>query len=735
MPLLALPLITTVACTIYKKSDEQVVKQETGESANSDANVVNVKKVNYVALGDSIAAGFNPDLGGFSAPGKLNANGELSGLSYPAFLAQYIQKINPHKLGSFENFGLSGTKTQDWLYLLGDPNAQYEASGNILEALLEIDKVPNNPYIHQIQRQFKNFGRSNAKDLNYFRNKVKTADLITISLGANDIKNNLPIELILFFLANEKSDWKNEDIAKLFSTKITKAQNEITESLAELKTNLAKVVQKVKELNGKASINLISYPMPFIRMAKYFNSFIQNKQINNWLTKALNDLNNTIKEVAQSENVNFIDAYDVKNWTKSPEKYAKYFYDLHPTTKGYKKMAQDILLKMLSKEKINPNWDNTFVINDRDVRNTTLEFENTELEKVAQTILNSQDFNSMSKLESEAKIVKTMEQYKNVGDLTNMVMFYLAVNKDNLLKIAESPFLNNTLRNIFGKYYFELQVFFILNQSLILDFLNSFISSGYMDTVFSQMQEVLDTIDLDKNKILGTQNISWEIIRPLFKQKAFNVNNMFLFTKSLLKSSAVAHAPKTVTKLFTILLNTMLFNNSITLEKTYFNSKTTTFKEYNNELDKLNNELTNKFTPLAQDLIAKAEEYSGHTSFISFLKAFLTNNEQNIKEVFNVLITKSLNMPKIISPILKDFLAGLNIPFNKKKTTWNLTPLAQGDILRKIQTALYSALKNIPDGFNGTFDELYAHINKTTIQRLKATLTTAEKDKIKQIFK
>ncbi|MFA7700216.1 SGNH/GDSL hydrolase family protein [Mycoplasmopsis synoviae] len=61
-------------------------------------------KINYVALGDSITAGFDgtfPD----DFPGKLE-NNQITGSSYPAFLAKIFN--NQNRIALFNNYAKSG---------------------------------------------------------------------------------------------------------------------------------------------------------------------------------------------------------------------------------------------------------------------------------------------------------------------------------------------------------------------------------------------------------------------------------------------------------------------------------------------------------------------------------------------------------------------------------------------------------------------------------------------------
>ncbi|CNS29403.1 GDSL-like Lipase/Acylhydrolase [Salmonella enterica subsp. enterica serovar Typhimurium str. DT104] len=81
---------------------------------------------------------------------------------------------------------------------------------------------------------------------------------------------------------------------------------------------------------------------------KFFDKLLTNELglPNNYTIIALKQLNEAVKKVAQKQGINFVDLYNERSWLDKANKFAKNEFDIHPSTKGYKKMAQDLLFKL-----------------------------------------------------------------------------------------------------------------------------------------------------------------------------------------------------------------------------------------------------------------------------------------------------------------------------------------------------------------------------------------------------
>ncbi|RCT49264.1 SGNH/GDSL hydrolase family protein, partial [Ureaplasma urealyticum] len=128
-----------------------------------DFSKVSIKpqtKINYLAIGDSITAGFNSELG-WEAPGRYDPiTNKISGLSFPSFIAQYINKVEPNRLASYENLGITGSRIEDWLYMLGAGSDEYfkNQEYRVFDFSKQMDQQKDKPFKNRLSKFFKNFG-------------------------------------------------------------------------------------------------------------------------------------------------------------------------------------------------------------------------------------------------------------------------------------------------------------------------------------------------------------------------------------------------------------------------------------------------------------------------------------------------------------------------------------------------------------------------------------------------
>ncbi len=101
-----------------------------------------------------------------------------------------------------------------------------------------------------------------------------------------------------------------------------------------------------------------------------------------WLLKSLNK---NIQSQVTKNKFNFINPYDFSFWTDNSNinKLSPTLFDIHPGSFGYKKMAQDVFIKLIvperNSDKLNENgikWDNKYIFTDKDSFTTQLEFAN-----------------------------------------------------------------------------------------------------------------------------------------------------------------------------------------------------------------------------------------------------------------------------------------------------------------------------------------------------------------------
>ncbi len=101
---------------------------------------------------------------------------------------------------------------------------------------------------------------------------------------------------------------------------------------------------------------------------------------------AVDALNKNIQAQVTKNKFNFINPYDFSFWTDNSNinKLSPTLFDIHPGSFGYKKMAQDVFIKLIvperNSDKLNENgikWDNKYIFTDKDSFKTQLEFAKT----------------------------------------------------------------------------------------------------------------------------------------------------------------------------------------------------------------------------------------------------------------------------------------------------------------------------------------------------------------------
>ncbi|AAV27666.1 SGNH/GDSL family surface lipase p65 [Mesomycoplasma hyopneumoniae] len=305
-----------------------------------------LSEVNYLALGDSLTAGFNEETYR-DFQGTLDKDGNLSGQSYPAYFAYYLQKLNKNSLVSYDNLAISGTTTENWLYLL---NPTKYPNGKMSDNPLVTNYSGNEKY-NEIGSVFGDFNKDSYPGL---VEKVKKANLLTMSVGAND-----PF-LAIF---NEFKKWasiikpKSEEAKKLLdpneranflAEKGMLLKAEVNKKIEEINTNLDNLIKELKALNPKLSINLIGYKLPnsgFIKILKYL-LYTYAKIETDFINEIPEKINKIIRESAIKNKVNYIDVYDKSIWNDSDKNLMAKNFDFHPSIQGYKKIAHQLLLKL-----------------------------------------------------------------------------------------------------------------------------------------------------------------------------------------------------------------------------------------------------------------------------------------------------------------------------------------------------------------------------------------------------
>ncbi|MDQ0514042.1 lysophospholipase L1-like esterase [Mycoplasmoides fastidiosum] len=300
------------------------------------------QRIRYVALGDSITAGYNGDLAGIDTSGDFDTTAKnITGWSYPSYFASYIEQTQPGLIGSYHNLGLSGSTIDDWLYLLGDTVSGYHPENrfNLFNSLKEDNKKYENPYQNRFDTYFgQGADAFKQKGFTESLKKIRAANLITITLSANDFFNKF-------------------NFANLFGKiNLTQLNQQINLVVEEIQTNYIKLVKKLQSINPQATIVLVNYPQPLLRLTHLINQELakifkgQSLKTNNYLEFFFDSINQIPRGVytklTNKNKVNFVSVFNPTFWKQHSKELTHNLFDIHPTKYGQKQIGLELFLKL-----------------------------------------------------------------------------------------------------------------------------------------------------------------------------------------------------------------------------------------------------------------------------------------------------------------------------------------------------------------------------------------------------
>ncbi|AXE60703.1 hypothetical protein DA803_01180 [[Mycoplasma] phocae] len=455
------------------KTSEELKKYFKAE--NHDKSIID-EEINYIAIGDYFASGFNSKIG-FNTNGMLE-NGVISGVDYPSFFASELRNNN-FRLNSFYNLSIPSTNIDFILALVKNDKKELHKMENRIDLLQSIDWHAKNLYKNYFTNLFKewNIGKN---DFEIYRRYIKNANLITITLGFEDLFFKLPFEKI-FKLS------KLEKIAK------SKIINEVCNEIQSIATNIIKKYQKliweIKSANSKAKIVITNYIKPLLYLDHFFDSFIwRDEAIKfNLYDYAFEWLNYIAKIVAHNCKVNFIDIYDELYWKRHKNNLCENIFSLFCTERGYKKVAFDLFAKLALKK-------DEFIAED----------------------LKNEDFTNKY-IDYQPYWTNDINSYRQLfkSELSNQKLLKEIYGENKNFKILIYSPIENKLSNHLASY---------LNISDYLDlyirFSDSDIGLIFKNTLLNTFNEINDkykSIELIKN-FLNDNLLGKKMLLPLFKQ-------------------------------------------------------------------------------------------------------------------------------------------------------------------------------------------------------------------------
>ncbi|WP_436358654.1 SGNH/GDSL hydrolase family protein [Mycoplasma sp. 480] len=431
------------------------------------------KRFKYIAIGDSVASGFNLKYC-FEMPDLQTKNVLPS--SYPFYIYQNINDLNNKKIQKFSNFSLTGSKIEDWLNLLKTNEVKNKSFSDFL---LLWDSDIQNPFKNRISKQFKNFVKNSGSLL---KEEIKTADFITITLGANDFLANL-IEYIFQFLVKKDT------------SSLIKLREKIIEIYEVNKKNLFDLINLIKKENNEITIFLVGYPLGFLNIFPLFNHFFLKKiKVEDFFFW----INNSKKEIAKKMNLIYVEP-DNKKWIRKRKKFSNFFLDLHPTEDGYKELALDFI-------KQNKDF---FSINN--IKKAKWFWKN------------------------KKRIYENIDNSYHLFSISRIVLYWIEAKLLMTKKIIQKFFLQIESYFIFKQ---EFKLFLSQNDFLfIFELVKQIIKTRILDKIFIEIQFIFENKKLDFfkfNKIKQLKILNSKIISVLL----LNFNDLFILFKKINKKES-----------------------------------------------------------------------------------------------------------------------------------------------------------------------------------------------------
>ncbi|WP_198402965.1 SGNH/GDSL hydrolase family protein [Mesomycoplasma dispar] len=640
-----------------KNRDKNDLTNNSATNHSSDINQPILNEINYLALGDSISAGFNWDYS-FDFRGSISRSAQIKGLSYPAFFADFIQKIRPNAIKSFDNLALSWTTITDWLYLLEPGNAKFENFDKMhFNFNYELDKLTKSPYGQQIRDVFGNFSAKNYPKL---KKKIQNANLLTLSLGANDLMESIDFRIVA--KPSQKTATKAEAAFEFIQV--------IEAALEKISKNLQSFVQKIREINPNLQIVLLGYNALFSQSIKFFEKLLMNELglPENYTVLTLKKLNETIKKVAKKQKVHFVDLYNEKTWMEKTNKFAKNEFDIHPSTKGYKKMAQDLLFKLAFEQ--DPefksefvkklNWNKDYLEKDQDTYRRILNIgSNLEIYKALSIDDSVEKFIAQkSKIEqiSTAEIEKAKDP-----QLAILSRIWYETSFGTFLDrfLRSNVQINDRLKKMLNDFWLQNAK----NNPSFSDILHKVLQSDFFLEIIERFQNYINDVTINQNWEKATISglISF-IFTGFSEKKLINVLKDVVSSDFASKNSGKIKEILFASIFGQSAIQDLLIDNAIGIPAEHKNDLKIIFTF----------ESTRKlFSEIISDFILESKDYEGVKNFEDVLKIFLTHpqNYENIVKFAKSFIAESLKHRESVSFLVK--ILNENFKLNLEKDDQN----------------------------------------------------------------
>ncbi|WAM00805.1 SGNH/GDSL hydrolase family protein [Mycoplasmopsis felis] len=334
-----------------------------------------------------------------------------------------------------------------------------------------------------------------------------------------------------------------------------------------MKKRLITFVSNLKLLAPKANINLVGYPTPMLGFANVISEYISSLlgiNIEISPVQLLTDLiNKGLKEISEITQINFINPVNVNYWNKNTEKVSTLFFDIHPNSYGYKKMAMDLYLKIN-----NPSLD----IEDFKNYDFNQEFIDYDKESLKYQIeVNIEDsalfgINTLSYLENKTEQEHNVDIERNIHNfgqriaeltktfqyITREIFNYLT---DNVIYNEIDP--DHLLKNILHKEITQNK----FGMDTIVD---SIINSNGIQNILFNIENQL--VLLRENNELTLPNVL-----QTFTKSLFNEQNLAIIFSSISKSEVFVKNKTEISNALKVILNNVIKIYGLNINNTISN--------------------------------------------------------------------------------------------------------------------------------------------------------------------
>ncbi|VEU78928.1 Uncharacterised protein [Metamycoplasma arthritidis] len=315
------------------------------------------KKFKYLAIGDSISQGFNSKVGSATFGEKRVNDVFRKGFSYCDYLVEYIHDYLIYKhnrndakcidfWNNFEycNSSLSVARILDYTQLLKN---QFDPEFiEMIKLNNTIQKISNLDYHVEDFWNFNN--KENNKETyqelsNRFKDAIKEANLITISIGGNEYESSMPFHLFRLLLVERNLIQQREIKEKLFA-QINSICQKITQEYIEF-------VKLIKTINPNVTLILITYNPPFLPFFLSYEKILKKRTpaiFGDFFKRIIVCFNDVVQTVAKETNSLWTRTFSLKTWAKAADKLWENTIDVHPTELGYQEIARKVFLTLLN---------------------------------------------------------------------------------------------------------------------------------------------------------------------------------------------------------------------------------------------------------------------------------------------------------------------------------------------------------------------------------------------------